>query len=523
MVAENGKPRTWQGVLSLFIPGLGQAVGGAFFRGLMVLFSVITIGGLTVFTAAQRPRFPDYGFSFRVFLQFMAETAALWIFVFALFVILRRYVLKTGFLQSIAPAVLVTIALLFFGLAAGGLMDMAVPADQTRMIYAFTSLFGAATVTAIWLWNIADAAQIRRGADLPSATPFILLVIVGILAIGTRATQIDLPKAIREYKDTQIVLSKIVWPWRAAFDYEASELRATAKIEAPCIDEAAAPPVNQPSSEGPWIVVTPTCGEVSLRDNKGKLTLGTLLTIRGGGFNPGQTARIQWENPIGNAFTPRGVGDTDIMVAEDGTFETQLYIPDVVIPEVAEGVQIHTLHVFQRGAAQFTGKLSREMILALQGMLETIMMGLMATFAGIVLSIPLSFLAARNLMHPIHTSTQGFVGGVIGLALGAWLGKVLAGLISNALGGLEQAPVTTALVHLVFILGLAVLAFRLLARLLDEVARRLPTAVGRSLSVLGFLVIGGALGYLLGLGYAYGILASPAITELPPRQPPVWA
>jgi phosphonate transport system permease protein len=41
---------------------------------------------------------------------------------------------------------------------------------------------------------------------------------------------------------------------------------------------------------------------------------------------------------------------------------------------------------------------SEEFNLAVEKMIETIFIGMMATFFGIILSLPFSFLAARNLM-----------------------------------------------------------------------------------------------------------------------------
>ncbi len=509
MIREDAQRKPFaffRALLSLLVPGLGQAVAGALTRGVYLFLGVAVMGGLTVYTAAQRPRYPDYGFALQVTLKFLVETAALLLFLTALFSLARRYLLKDEFARNISGALFVLVTLVAFGLAAPSMLRMTIPADMERNIYGVTALVGAGVVAAIWLWAIYDAGRLDPTAEAPAMTPFLLLLILGVLALGSRLTQIDLPKAIREYRDTEKVLSSILWPWEAAFDYQASTLEATAKVEAPCTDESAAPPVNQPQEGQPWIVVTPTCGELSTRDQKGHLTYGTLLTIKGGGFKPGLTLKLEWEDPIGNRFTPRGVGDTEIEVGPDGTFTTQLYMPSVVIPSVAQGVQYHTIHAFQRGAAKFTGKLSKEMKLALQAMLETIMMGLMATFTGIVLSVPISFLAARNLMNPIHTTTQGFVGGVIGLAVGGWAGKWLADLVSAPLGGLEEAPVATALIHFFLILGLAILAFRLLARALDTIAQRAPAWVARTISLLGLALIGAVIGYTIGVLYAKGVL-----------------
>ena len=492
-------------LLSLLVPGLGQMVAGAFNRGLYLFLGVTVMGGLTVYTAAQRPRYPDYGLAFKVTLAFLGEAAGLLLFLVALFALARRYVLKDEFAQNLSGPLFAIVAVVAFGLSAPAMLRATIPPAIEREIYGFTALVGATVVVAIWMWAVYDAATLDPQAP-PRMTTFLLLLVVGVLALGTRITQIDLPKAIREYKDTEKVLSSIAWPWQAAFDYEASSLEATARLEAPCIDESAAPPVNQPQEGKPWIVVTPTCGDLSTRDKKGHLTYGTLLTIKGGGFKPGLPVHLEWEDPIGNRFTPQGVGKTDIPVGPDGTFTTQLYMPSVVIPSVAEGVQIHTLHAIQLGAAKFTGKLSKEMKLALQAMLETIMMGLMATFTGILFSVPISFLAARNLMSSIHTTTQGFVGGIIGLALGGWAGKVLADWASVPFGGLEQAPVLTALIHFLFILVLAVLAFRWLARALDWIAAKAPPFVAQAISTAGLILIGAALGYGVGYLYALGVL-----------------
>ncbi|NPA27340.1 MAG: ABC transporter permease subunit [Chloroflexi bacterium] len=147
------------------------------------------------------------------------------------------------------------------------------------------------------------------------------------------------------------------------------------------------------------------------------------------------------------------------------------------------------------------------MKLALQAMLESIMIGFMATFAGMLLAFPLSFLAARNLMTSLRTSAQGLVGGVFGFAGGAWLGYRIAQAIGQALGGLERAPVTVALVHLVFVLGAAIFGFRTLSRQLDRWSERWPAWLVDGVRYLGFAAIGASIGWVLGLGYAHGILA----------------
>ncbi len=494
-------------LLSLGIPGLGQAALGDVRRGIYIFLGAFILAGLSVFTAAQRARFPEqvYGLSAVALLRLGLASLAIFLAVRWVYTMLTRRLAKDEFTQRIAEGLFVALVVVLFSLVGPSLIQRLLPEEALKQLYT-TLLLGMAVVLAwLWWWNARDAWNLA-GQQETNWNGFIALVMVGTVILGTRIVGIDLPKAIREYRETGRILGDILWPWRAAFDYKATELRATAKIQAPCPPGSTPPPVNEPTEEGPWVVVEPTCGELSTRDEKGKLTYGTLLHIRGGGFVPGKKVKIKWENPIGNEFTPRGLGPTEIRVGPDGTFTSELYIPDVVIPTFAKGPQIHKLHVVQPGALKFTGKLSREMKLALQAMLESIMIGLMATFAGMLFAVPLSFLAARNLMFTLRTSPQGLVGGVLGLAAGGWVGWQASQRVALWLGGLEKAPVAVAFFGFLLVGGGALLGFRLLGWALDRLSQHLPGWANAAIRYGGFALIGAAMGWPLGLGYAHGIL-----------------
>lgn len=496
-----------QTVLSVFVPGLGQAIGGAIPRGLLVLATTAVMSGLTIWTSAQRARFPDYGLSARAFLLLLGETAALLLFIGSLYYLATRTVATRPLTEAAAKVVFILLAAFSVALVQEPLLDSAVPAGERNQLYGMTAVFGAALVASIWYWNIGDAGWIRKDSTPPS-TNLILLGSLALLVLGTRVTQIDVAKAVQEYRDTQIILRRIVWPWRAAFVYDVDETRASTEVQAPCPPGAEGPPMAEPREEAPWIVIEPNCGELSTRETDGTLTLGTQIVIEGGNFRPGQTAHIEWQNPIGQSFTPRGVGETEFQVAQDGTFSAQINMPQVTIPSTAEGAQIHDVSVVQTGARTFTGELSEDMRLALQEMLVTIVMGMMATFVGVALALPVSFLAARNLMSNIRTTMQGFVGGVFGLALGSWLGQMAASRLSAQIGGLEGAPVGTALIHLILVLGGALLFYRLAGSGLDWLGKRaLPVIVARSITIFGLATVGAAIGYLLGQAFSHGVIS----------------
>ena len=109
----------------------------------------------------------------------------------------------------------------------------------------------------------------------------------------------------------------------------------------------------------------------------------------------------------------------------------------------------------------FTWQLSREMKLALVGMLETIMLGLMATFFGIIFAVPLSFLAARNLMANIVTTLAAITGGLLVMVAGLLLAYIATRQISAQLGGLEDSPILIAIIAFVLVFGLGLLGWRI--------------------------------------------------------------
>ncbi|MFQ5408868.1 MAG: PhnE/PtxC family ABC transporter permease [Anaerolineales bacterium] len=498
------------GALSLLLPGAGQVASRRWGRGIGILAALAVLVFTSIWAIAQRARFPDLALSARVFWPLLVQSAALLVFLTALRYLLGRYAIKDAAARSVLPAVFGVLYIVTVFWAADAMLSLAGTADERKQVFELTGVLAAAGLAAVWLWQVADAARIGGGQSDISIAPGLLFACIVIFILGWNITGIDLPKAVREYQDTRIILRRIVWPWRSAFEFETIAIESTARIQAPCPPGAEGPPENEAVRGEAYIIVTPTCGDLSSRDlATGSLTLGTELTLTGGGFSPGAVVDVLWKNPIGNPFQPRGVGETSIEIGPDGTFESTLNIPEVVIPSTAVGDQVHTLIVRQESGEVFTGNLSREMNLALVGMLETIMIGLMATFFGILLAIPLSFLAARNLMAPIVTSLSSVVGGLL-LALP---GIVLAGIstirISAGFGGLEKAPLQTAGVLFVLVLGFGLAGWRIGSYLFGTVTERVPPTAGRAITALGIALLGAGLGYLLGLGFSRGVVSIP--------------
>jgi phosphonate transport system permease protein len=223
------------------------------------------------------------------------------------------------------------------------------------------------------------------------------LIALLFFVLGWQISRIDPVKMIREAPEAWPPLSKVLWPWEAAFERDSREVTAGYPMVAPCDDQALPEPPVVPAGQ-PSLRVSPGCGQLSSMDEKNNPVPGTLITISGAGFQPGKTTEIWWVDPIGNDFMMRQAGQyVEVMTDAQGGFEVQVNMPFSVLPPSSRGRQLHQVEarqVFVEGSLHPAEPLT----LTISRMVETIFMGMMATLFGIVLSIPVSFLAARNLM-----------------------------------------------------------------------------------------------------------------------------
>jgi phosphonate transport system permease protein len=252
-------------------------------------------------------------------------------------------------------------------------------------------------VVALWLWNALDAYRQAR-PDGKGGLGIIALVILLFFLMGWQIVEIDLFKLVTELPDAWGPLSRVTWPWQAAVTRETEMVSAGADILSPCDDlPPPEPPEEVPGQ--PYVMADPTCGDLAVRDENLEEVLGTALTFTGRGFAPNTETQIWWADPLGNEFQMRKEGAyLTIQTDDEGAFEIEITMPYRLIPPSSEGRQIHVVEARQISAVG--GLLpSDALVNSIIRMVETIIMGMMATFFGIILSIPVSFLAARNLMQ----------------------------------------------------------------------------------------------------------------------------
>ncbi len=328
------------GLLSLLVPGLGQALAGQVRRGLLMLGSLATIA-------------------------LMAN----WRF------------------RSLAP-------------------------QEERLAAAWAHAFGRrplfvavviAAAAALWLWTAWDAWRKARprAAGEPEDRGHIgifALVLATFFVLGWQISRIDPVELISNASQAWPPLARVLWPWEAAVERETRNLTARAQILSPC-DQGAPPAPPQEIPGQPYIVSQPTCGELSRFDAANNPVPGTVLTIRGRGFKPSTETEIWWIDPLQNAFRLRKGGEYVVLDTDaSGAFEIKVNMPYSIVPPNTEGVR--RLHYVEARQVASLGRLraSETLTVVTSRMVETIFMGMMATFFGIILSIPVSFLASRNLM-----------------------------------------------------------------------------------------------------------------------------
>jgi phosphonate transport system permease protein len=125
------------------------------------------------------------------------------------------------------------------------------------------------------------------------------------------------------------------------------------------------------------------------------------LTVSVSGMWPDTDTTIWWETAIGDDKPLGGNENAPLIVRSDstGSLTTTIHVPSTVLIAQPDPTLMLQHRVYFDQYRPLGGiQVSTNGKYVIQGMLETVTMALMATTLAIFLAIPLSFLAARNLM-----------------------------------------------------------------------------------------------------------------------------
>ena len=246
-------------------------------------------------------------------------------------------------------------------------------------------------VVFIWLWNVWDALAIARQRT-PSFLPPLLATMVVVYTAGWIVTELDPGRLLRQAERVRPILGGMVSP---DFIERQSEFRKErGPYEVHCSDNP--PPATTVLKDGATITLSATCGEV-----------GDPLVVEGHGFWPNLETEIWWANPIGQEQRVVKEGRQLIVTTdEQGDFRVEIEVP-LAMP-LSHDTGEPLTHWVQINQTRIVGgwRLSQNGRLVLEKIIETIALALMATTFAVIFAVPLSFIAARNLMggNPVTLS-----------------------------------------------------------------------------------------------------------------------
>lgn len=248
------------------------------------------------------------------------------------------------------------------------------------------------SLAVLYIWIIVDAYRVANRTR-PSATGLFSMVLLVFFALGWQIGDINPIALITQADDAGPALLRVLWPWQRAVEYPEEFMNVWAEVEVPCSESP--PPPTTPQIDEPYLIASPTCGSLSEQNG----TAGTVLTLNAFNMIPGTEADIIWEDPNNATFRQRQEGAyVKAIPDENGEFEIEIVMPYRLLPPSAlEGPMIWRVSA-QQITSVGKGQPSTELKLAVEKITETIFIGMMATIFGVILAIPVSFVAARNLM-----------------------------------------------------------------------------------------------------------------------------
>jgi phosphonate ABC transporter permease subunit PhnE len=260
-----------------------------------------------------------------------------------------------------------------------------------------------------------DTNNKKEGSRLRTVKNVLVGIIVFItFAYGFQVTEINLEEPKEENRQKQLtnVIRALVRPDLLAFDIDRIEVNAA--ILVPCPEtQFTLPDLSQP---GPSIELSEACAEP-----------GSEVTVSGSGFEKGDDVLIffvpfkedvseEVQLPLADERTPvddEGNFSTVVVLRKDRTSEEPQKIRAVVNRSIGWPRPSETVYdTFDK-------------------IVETLFLALIATTLGVIISVPVSFLAARNLMINVTTGFGSLMTIIavapIGWFVGSWLYETIGG------------------------------------------------------------------------------------------------
>jgi phosphonate ABC transporter permease subunit PhnE len=241
-----------------------------------------------------------------------------------------------------------------------------------------------------------------------------LAILAGLLvyAYGFQITKVDLEDLRSERRQESLtrVMRALAKP--EFFEYDQEEEIVNAPVYMPC-PAGRVPSLAEPETSEPYLVVTPACV-----DN------GGTITVEGFNFAPNTTGPLRFvpgSDPSNTVTKGRENAETD----EDGHFVMEMTLPDDRSSEEVQFIRA----TLRRNVG--TPHLTRTANDTWNKIIETVFLALLATTFGTFLAIPLSFIAARNLMKPVKSPLSSIALSLLGWPIGIVIGYIIVSWVDG--------------------------------------------------------------------------------------------
>ena len=267
----------------------------------------------------------------------------------------------------------------------------------------------------------------------------IVLLVLVTYAYGFQITKVNLEELRSDTRQASLqrVVRALAKP--EILEYDQTEQIINYPIYIPCHADGSLPATPEKIASEPYLVITPECASP-----------GDTVQVEGFNFAPNVTGPVRFVpgSDLTNIVTlGREIAETD----GSGYFVLSMKLPE----RPSDDVQYIRATLRKNvGSPHFTqtAKDTWEKII------ETVFLALLATTFGTFLAIPLSFLAARNLMVPVRSPLTSISLSLIGWPVGIYAGYGLVRWVGNFNASLNLNPwlglVTVLVVMLVVWLGM---------------------------------------------------------------------
>jgi ABC-type phosphate/phosphonate transport system permease subunit len=251
-------------------------------------------------------------------------------------------------------------------------------------------------------------------------TFLIVVVILIIYAYGFQVTKIDLEKPKEEQRQVQLtnIIRGLAQP--RLLEYEEERVEIEAPVLMPCDEQVPIPSVDK---SGRYLELTPNCVE-----------LGGEVIVNGYNFEPGETVFLFFVPTAASIHEQVELRLADDIIEVDSQGQLS-YIAKMRDNRPSDEPQLIRAVVKIRSGLP---RPSNTLADTLDKVIETVFLALIATTLGTSLAIPLSFLAARNLMSNVVSPFGSVMAGLLAVPFGWAIGSSVFGWIRNLADGLAQ-------------------------------------------------------------------------------------